>query len=243
MKKLQRLGSARTRTAAFAFALMPALLFLAPVPANAKTQIHESIREYIETNMPWPQGTARVEFISPEPEIPTRSKDMTLRIEPAGNADFIGDAAFVVRMSADGKFIRTETVRTRIEVLRDIVVAAKQIRSGAVLTEHDIRLTKKWVRRNMPDVLSCPEDAIGKRITAPARPGMELSTPMLKDAPLVHKGKMVRVLFDNGSLRITTIGIPEEDGTAGNMVRVRNVTSNKVIYARVLGESLVGIDL
>jgi flagella basal body P-ring formation protein FlgA len=72
---------------------------------------------------------------------------------------------------------------------------------------------------------------------------MELSAARLKDAPLVRKGKMVRVQFDNGSLRITTVGIPEEDGTAGNMVRIRNVTSNKVIYAKVLGDSLVGVDI
>jgi len=243
VKKLQRISSIRTRTAAFALALMPALLFLAPLPATAKAQIHEAVREYIEINMPWPQGTVRVEFISPEPEITARGKDMTLRIEPAGNGDFIGDAAFLVRMSADGKFIRTETVRTRIEVLRDIVVAARTIRSGVILTEQDIRVAKKWVRRHMPDVLSFPEDAIGKRITAPARPGMELSMTMLKEAPLVRKGKLVRVQFDNGSLLITTIGIPEEDGAAGSMVRIRNVTSNKVIYARVLGESLVGVDI
>jgi len=243
MKKLLRRSGAQNRTAVIAVALMPVLLLLMPFPADAKAQIHETVREYIEANMPWPQGTVRVDFISPEPDIPTRGKDVTLRIEPAGNADFIGDAAFIVRMSADGKFIRTETVRTRIEVMRDIVVAARAIRSGTILTGQDIRLVKKWVRRNMPDVLSSPEDAIGKRITASARPGMELSAAMLKDAPLIRKGKLVRVQFDNGSLRITTVGIPEEDGTAGNMVRIRNVTSNKVIYARVLGESLVGVDI
>jgi flagella basal body P-ring formation protein FlgA len=243
VKKFQRRSGAQTRTAAIAVALMLAILFLMPLPANAKAPVHEAVREYIEANMPWPQGTMRVDFISPESHIPVRGKEMTLRIEPAGNADFIGDAAFIVRMSADGKFIRTETVRTRIEVMRDIVVAARTIRSGTILTGQDIRLVKKWVRRNTPDVLSSPEDAIGKRITASARPGMELSAAMLKDAPLIRKGKLVRVQFDNGSLRITTIGIPEEDGTAGNMVRIRNVTSNKIIYARVLGESLVGVDI
>jgi len=243
VKKLQQRSSAQSRTTVFALALMLALLFLAPVLANAGANVHEAVREYIEANMPWPQGTVRVDFISPEPDIPARGKDMTLRIESAGNADFIGDAAFLVRMSADGKFIRTETIRTRIEVMRDIVVAARTIRSGTILTGQDIRLVKKWVRRNMPDTLSSLEDAIGKRITAPAGPGMELSAARLKDAPLVRKGKMVRVQFDNGSLRITTVGIPEEDGTAGNMVRIRNVTSNKVIYARVLGDSLVGVDI
>ena len=243
MKKLQQRSGAQSRTAAFALALMLALLFPAPVLANAGAHVHEAVREYIEANMPWPQGTVRLDFISPEPDIPTRGKEITLRIESAGNADFIGDTAFLVRLSADGNFIRTETIRTRIEVLRDIVVAARTIRSGAILTEQDIRLAKKWVRRNMPDALSSLEDAIGKRITAPAGPGTELSAARLKDAPLVRKGKMVRVQFDNGSLRITTVGIPEEDGTAGSMVRIRNVTSNKVIYARVLGDSLVGVDI
>ena len=223
--------------------LVLSLLFLAPAPLSAKVNIHEPVRDYIEANMPWPRGTVRVDFLSPEPEIPVRLNDITLRIEPAGNADFIGDTAFIVRMSAGGTFIRTETVRTRIEVLRDTVVAARAIRSGVVLTEQDVRVAKKWVRRNMPELLSFPDEAIGKRITARARPGMELSAYMLRDAPLVLKGKMVRVQFDNGSLRVTTVGIPEEDGTAGAIVRVRNVTSNKLIYARVLGDSLVGVEI
>lgn len=222
---------------------MLGLLLLAPVLANAKGHIHEAVREYIETNMPWPREAVRVDFISPEPDIPDRGKDATLRIEPAGHGDFIGDAAFIVRISAGGKFIRTETVRTRIELLRDTVVAARMIRSGAVLTEQDIRVAKKWVRRNMPDLLTFADDAVGKRITVTARPGMELSAHMLREAPLVRKGKMVRVQFDNGSLRVTTVGIPEEDGTAGAIVRVRNVTSNKLIYGRVLGDSLVEVEI
>lgn len=243
MKQLQRPTGARTRTTAFFVTLMLGLLLLAPVPANAKVHIHEAVREYIETNMPWPRETVRVDFISPEPDIPDRGKDVTLRIEAAGHGDFIGDAAFIVRLSAGGKFIRTETVRTRIELLRDTVVAARMIRSGAVLTEPDIRVAKKWVRRNMPDLLTFSGDAVGKRITVTARPGMELSAHMLREAPLVRKGKMVKVQFDNGSLRVTTVGIPEEDGTAGAIVRVRNVTSNKLIYGRVLGDSLVEVEI
>jgi len=243
VKKLQRLKGAQTRIAAFAIALGMVVFFLTPVLANASPSIHEAIREYIESHMPWTQGSVRVDFISREPDLSANKKETTFRIEPAGNADFIGDTAFLVRISIGGTLVRTEPVRTRIEVLRDVVVAARTIRSGAVLTELDIRLAKKWVSRNMPDALSFPQEAIGKRIIQPARPGMELSARMLKDVPLVRKGQMVRVLFDNGSMRITMFAMPEEDGTAGNMVRIRNMTSNKVIYARVLGDSLVGVEI
>jgi flagella basal body P-ring formation protein FlgA len=243
VKKLQRLSGAQTRIAALAIALMLAVFFLTPVPANASPSVHETVREYIESHMPWTQGTVRVDFISSEPDISAHKKEATFRIEPAGNADFIGDTAFFVRISIGGRLLRTETVRTRIEVLRDVVVAAKMIRSGAVLTGQDVRLAKKWVSRTIPDALYSLEEAIGKRITLPARPGMELLARMLKEVPLVRKGQVVRVLFDNGSMRITTVAMPEEDGTVGNMVRIRNMTSNKVIYARVLGDSLVGVEI
>ena len=206
-------------------------------------RIHAAVSDYIEANMPWPQGTARVDFLSGEPEAILQAKNITLRIEPTGNADFIGDAAFLVRVSAGGKLLRTETVRTRIEVLRDVVVAARAVRSGSILTEQDVRLMKKWVRRIPPDSLSSLDEALGKRITTQGRPGMELSVNMLKDVPLVQKGKIVKVIFDSGVMKITTIGMPEEDGAAGSIIRVRNVTSNKIIYARVLGDSLVGIEL
>jgi flagellar basal body P-ring formation protein FlgA len=206
-------------------------------------QIQAAVRDYIEANMPWPQGTVRIDFLSGEPETIPQGRNLTLRIEPAGNAEFIGDAAFLVRVLSGGKLLRTETVRIRIEVLRDIVVAARAIRSGIILTEQDVRLVKKWVRRIPPDSLSSLDETLGKRITTQARPGMEISVNMLREVPLVQKGKIVKVVFENGVMRITTVGMSEEDGTAGSIVRVRNVTSNKIIYARVLGDSLVGIEL
>ena len=79
-------------------------------------------------------------------------------------------------------------------------------------------------------------------LTVQVSEGAELFTSMLKDVPLVKKGKMVKIVFDNGLMRIATVGLPEEDGIAGSIVRVRNITSNKIIYARVLGDSVVGIE-
>jgi len=210
---------------------------------NGLCRIQAAVRDYIEANMPWPQGTVRIDFPSGEPESVQQRRDLTLRIEPAGNGEFIGDASFLVRVSAGGKLLRTETVHTRIEVLRDVVVAARSIRSGIILTEQDVRLVKKWVRRIPPESLSSLDETLGKRITTQARPGMELSVNMLREVPLVQKGKIVKVVFDSAVMRITTVGMSEEDGTAGSIVRVRNVTSNKIIYARVLGDSLVGIEL
>lgn len=226
-----------------AVALMIVLFPPPPVFGGAPLSVHEAVREYIEAHMPWPQGTMRMEFTTAEPSPISGRHAATLRVEAAGAGDFIGDAAFIVRVFSGGSLLHTETVRAHIEVLRDVVVAARTIHTRSIVTSEDVRLVRKWVRRSMPDALSGVEGAIGKQALLQIRSGTELSARMLKDAPLVRKGRLVRVLFDNGWMQISTVGIPEEDGTAGSTIRIRNVTSNKIIHARVLGTSLVGVGI
>ncbi|MFH1081235.1 MAG: flagellar basal body P-ring formation chaperone FlgA [Pseudomonadota bacterium] len=193
--------------------------------------------------MPWPQGTVRVSFLSMEPETVPQGKYVTIRVEPPSREDFIGDMVFLVRIFKGGNYFRTETVRTRIEVIHDVVIATRTLSSGTVLKHSDINAIRKWVHRIHPQTLFSADRAVGRRLTVQTRPGMEITTNMLKDVPLVQRGKIVKIIFDSGPMRIVTVGIPEEDGMAGSIIRVRNVTSNKIIYARVLGDSMVGIEI
>jgi flagella basal body P-ring formation protein FlgA len=204
--------------------------------------IHSAVQQYIEANMPWPPGTVRVDFLSADTESTAQNGNITHRIEPAGNQDFIGDMVFLVKSYKSGSLVRTESVRTRIEVLRDIVISTRALPAGTVLMDSDVRTIQKWVRRIHPQSLSSFETTEGKRLTIQVASGAEILAMMLKDTPLVKKGKMVRMVFDNGLMHIVTIGLSEEDGVAGNIVRVKNITSNKIIYARVLSDSLVSIE-
>jgi flagella basal body P-ring formation protein FlgA len=65
---------------------------------------------------------------------------------------------------------------------------------------------------------------------------------MLREVKTVSKGKMVKVVLDNGLMRVVMNGLAEEDGADDSVIRVRNLNSNKIIYARVVGPSLVQID-
>jgi flagella basal body P-ring formation protein FlgA len=58
----------------------------------------------------------------------------------------------------------------------------------------------------------------------------------------VKRGKLVQIFLDSGYMKITTTGLSEEDGAEGSTIKVRNLTSNKIIYARVIGDAKVRID-
>ncbi|MCL2669134.1 MAG: flagellar basal body P-ring formation chaperone FlgA [Syntrophaceae bacterium] len=205
--------------------------------------VEEAVISYIELHMPWPQGAARVEFLPAPRDLSSVSRQAELKVEALGNNSFIGDCAFRVRVMEGIRLVRTEMVRVRIEVLRDHVTAGRALQSGAVLTEEDLRVDRKWVRQINRDGISSLEDALGKQLTTPVRTGTEILSRVLKAAPMIKKGSMVKLVFDNGRMRIITSGLSEEDGAAGAVIRIRNLTSDKVIYARVLGDSLAGVDI
>ena len=86
------------------------------------------------------------------------------------------------------------------------------------------------------------EEVIGKSIAVALRPHVQITRNMLREVKTVSKGKMVKVVLDNGLMRVVMNGLAEEDGADDSVIRVRNLNSNKIIYARVVGPSLVQID-
>lgn len=219
------------------------LLIFPAYATSAELSVHEAVRQYIQANATWPPQMIRVTFLTEEPDLSEMKKRLTLRIEPAGYYEFIGNAAFLVRLFEDATLIRTETVRTRIEVQRNIVIAAKALPAGTILTRGDLHKTRKWVRRINIQSVSTMEDAFGKRLTRQIRPGMEIMDNMLKEVPLVKKGKPVKVVYNTNLMRIVTVGLPEEDGSAGAIIKLRNLSSNKIIYGRVVSDSTVELNI
>lgn len=229
------------------FALMICLVHLiGPAPAFCK-QNHENIlmqkiREHIDQNMLHPAENVRIEFLSGMPKIDNPSGKMTYRIESRTSEEYIGDTSFNVRIFANGIFLKEETVRVRIEVLRDFVVSLNTIARNTVLSADDLILQKKWVKSIPMNAISSPEDAIGKTIVVAIRPNAQITRSMLREVKSVKKGRMVQVILDNGAMKIIMSGLAEEDGTDDAVVKVRNLNSNKIVYARVIGPSKVQID-
>jgi flagella basal body P-ring formation protein FlgA len=65
---------------------------------------------------------------------------------------------------------------------------------------------------------------------------------MLKTVKTIKRGKMVKIVLENGPMMIVTFGLSEEDGSRGDFIKVRNISSNKIVYAKVIDDSSVRVD-
>jgi len=205
--------------------------------------IKAHVRTYIEKNMPWPGNAVRVEFPSSVSDLSLTGEEITCRVSSRRNEDFIGNSSFTVRYYGNDTFLKGKTVRVKIEVLIDVVVSTKSLRRNVKIERGDVKLVKRWLDRLPSNIISSPDAIVGMKLHTSVKPNAEITGNMVRSIPMVKRGTPVRIVFENGPMRITSIGLSEQDGMLGELIKVRNVSSKKVIYVRVTGDSLAKLEL
>ncbi len=236
----------RTNVKMLSWALLICSVLLIPSSGFCKQdkeeQLMHKIKQHVDQNMPWPADHVRIEFLSRLPVIDNLSGKITYNIESRPKEAYIGDTSFNVRIFSSNIFLKEESVRVRIEVLREFVVSLNNISRDSILSDSDVTVQQKWVRNIPMNTLSSLNEALGKNVIVSIRPNTQITRSMLKDVMPVKKGKMVQIILDNGSMKMMMSGRAEEDGAEDSMVKVRNLGSNKIIFARVVGPAKVQVD-
>jgi flagella basal body P-ring formation protein FlgA len=91
-------------------------------------------------------------------------------------------------------------------------------------------------------VLTDAGEVVGKKAAVRLNAGTEITRQMLRSVPVVKKGEVVRIVLESGPMMISTVGLCQEDGGRGDLVRVQNLSSKKIIFARVMAQSLVKVE-
>lgn len=231
----------------FAAVLTISLLSGADLQASETVRYDEGkikslVQGYIEANMPWPKGTLRIVYPVKLDDLVIQGDRVTHEVVAKMNDGFIGVGLFAVRFYDRGYLVREETVRLVMELVREVVVSDKVLNKDQIIKSDDVHIVKKWFRRIPLDTVSKVEEVVGKRMDASIRPNTEITRNMLKEPIMIKRGNMVKIVLDTGTMQIATQGLSEEDGIQGAIIRVKNMSSKRTIYARVLGESLVGVE-
>jgi flagella basal body P-ring formation protein FlgA len=96
--------------------------------------------------------------------------------------------------------------------------------------------------RSLPrDVVRRLDAAVGKQLVRSVPAGALVRAGLLTQVPVVSRGAQVVLVAAQRGLRITTPGIVKEDGDAGEIVRVVNSVSGKVVNGRVVDAKTVEV--
>ncbi|MGV8078705.1 MAG: flagellar basal body P-ring formation chaperone FlgA [Syntrophales bacterium] len=237
------------RTTHFAAALVAAAAFILvsawPLWAASRTvrieagQIHDAVRRAVMSENTSSQETVRVIFPNPAREMTAQGEKISREVVSVQGNPFLGHGQYAFRLYDKGVFLAEQRVSVVIEVEREVLMSARSLHRHARLAPDDIQVVKRWVRRIPAQAITDAGSAVGMMLRVNVAPHTEITRSMLREVPVVRRGAPVRIVYENGPMRIVTLGVSEEDGRDGGMVRVRNTSSRKILHAQVIGESTV----
>ncbi len=119
------------------------------------------------------------------------------------------------------------------------VIAVRPVSRGDLLTREDLGLQtlSRSGRGGFTDI----DELVGRRAKKSLRAGLVVHDRHLQPDWMVHAKQSVSVVNNTGGIQVTTAGIALENGRLGDLVKVRNLSSNSILHGFVAGTKKISI--
>jgi flagella basal body P-ring formation protein FlgA len=145
-----------------------------------------------------------------------------------------------VQVLVEGRQEALVTVSFRLVRRAPTVVATRDLLPGSVLTGEDVRLEERPVVAG-PIVLSDLSQAVGQQVAIPIKGERAVTASMLRPAVVLKRGARVKLICRGPSFTVTATGEALQDASAGQPVRVRNLTSLRELTGRTVDGQTVEV--
>jgi len=135
------------------------------------------------------------------------------------------------------------TVTGRATDVVRIPVLNHAVSRGEVISKNDIDWLEVSPSRVEGSVVSDPAELIGKAARRPLRPSLPLRNGDVQEPILVGKNTLVTLVAAGPNLVLTTVGRSLDDGGKGDVIRVMNNQSHKLVQGTVISANEVRVEI
>ena len=192
-----------------------------------RDDLPEAEIHFIPTTLPLP-------FILP-------SGDLTWEVIPS-NPGILSSTSMSLIFKVDGHVRKNIAIFGHMEAIAPVAVAASTIERGSTVIPEQIHVVSRNIADNSSPCFN-PREIIGMKTNRTIKEGSVVERTWVDTPPMVARGQMVKILFNNGELHVTTTGIASMNGRKDQVIRVQNMTSKKIISCRVTAPGIVEVQI
>jgi flagellar basal body P-ring formation protein FlgA len=147
----------------------------------------------------------------------------------------------VVGVACNGSTPWKIYVPVRLALLDAVVVTRRPVVRGQALTADDLMLDEVDITAQRHGVFRSIEDVVGMRSKRQLDSGDVLSANVLQRPKLVKRGGAVQIIAIGDGLRVSMRGEAMADGGNGDRVRVKNLSTGRVITGTVTRRGVIEV--
>jgi flagella basal body P-ring formation protein FlgA len=130
-----------------------------------------------------------------------------------------------------------------IKIVSPVVVSKHFIPAGNLITENDIQLIEKNTNKIKLGYFKVAKRIVGTVAKRNIARGKIITPSDLKLANLIHKGERVIISALSNSIKVSMKGVAINSGTLGDIIRVKNLSSKRVIEAKIVARGKVEVNI
>ncbi len=225
--------------------LLLAAFLTAPAPAVAASSLHDlsQIRDaaagFLASRHPPGASRVTVDPLDRRLRLPRCAQPLEPFLPP-GARDM---AATSVGVRCAGPRPWTVYATARVRVYVTVLVAARPLPRGAVLSAADLRALRQDVSTLAQGYETERARVLGRQLRRPLAAGVPIPPRALAPARVIRRGQRVSIVARSGGLEVTAAGRAEADAALGERLRVRSLASGRVVEGTVTAPHRVETDL
>ena len=218
-------------------------------PAATNTVLDEAavtklLTGALQEQFPSANGELAVRFTRPWVSKSAPAGQITLKILELPNSGLA--SSFIVRFeifAADGASLGNWQVPVQAHLWREIHVARSMLKPGEPLAKADIALERRDVLALRAPLAEFADGDAALEIAESIPAGSPLFSRSVKLRPVIRRGELTTARLEDGALTVTMKVQALEDGTPGQIIRLRNLQSARDFSGKVLNEKTVLVSL
>lgn len=188
----------------------------------------------------YPSGEISLEKFRIEPLAYKIPKGTPYRIEWIGNAK-AGSNTAILNFNLNGAENQILRVWGFIEVWVPVVVVKNNLPNKAPLTKEDLVIEKRELSRLPQDVVMNIEEVLDKETRMSLKGGTVLRKAHVADPLVIKRNQEVEIIARGKYFEVKAKGIALQPGRLNELIRVKNISSQKTLQVKVIDEGKVEV--
>lgn len=198
-----------------------------------------TVQDYLERSEIDARQEIQIKSLDPRLQLPLCDEELTTSLESP--AQPVGRVT--VRVSCEGSTPWTVFVPAQVKLYRKVVIAIRPLKRDTTLGEMDVALVERDVGLLTQGYMTDMAQVLGTRLTRGVMTDQVLAPVTIEQAKAIRKKDQVVISARKGGINVRMPGEALSDGVIGEQIRIRNLSSQRVIRARVVGPGQVDVPM
>lgn len=155
----------------------------------------------------------------------------------------LGSVIIPIQVIVDDEPKEKVFLRTKVSVLKPVVVAKRSIKKKEVITDADVQLTNRDISKVYDKIFyKSTAEVVGKEVKTYIPRDYVVISWMLKERSIIQKNSPVKIMAVVGSVEVSADGVALDDGIDGSQIKVRNEATGKVVSGKVISSTEVMVE-